>query len=108
MERYLPPFRFTGHWPLATVLSPLATPSSLEKALNQSGQGLGLVLEHVMPGLLEAMDLGAGKSPGPFVQKGPVEDEVAHSPGDQDRHRSKLLEAALDPGNQVIRAISGS
>ena len=61
-----------------------------------------------MPGLLEAMDLGAGKSPGPLVQKGPVEDEVAHSPADQNRHRRKLLEPVLDPGNQVIRAISGS
>src|SRR5271157_3902057 len=89
------------HWPLAT-------PSSPEKALDQSGQGLGLVLKHVMPGLLEAMDVGAGKAPGPLVQKGLVEDEVAHSPANQDRHRRKLFEAVLDPGNQVIRAISGS
>src|SRR5271157_3936470 len=86
----------------------LATPFSLEKALDQSCQGLGLVLEHVMPGLLEAMDLGVGKAPGPLVQKGPVEDEVAHSPADQDGYRCKLLEPILDPGNQVIRAISGS
>src|SRR5208337_2406773 len=97
----------TGHWPLFSRHSPLATPSSLEKALDQSGQGLGLVLEHVMPGLLEAMDLRAGKAPGPLVQKGPVEDEVAHSPGDQDGYRCKLLEAVLDPGNQVVRAITG-
>ena len=73
-----------------------------EKVLDQGGQSLGFVLEHVMPSLFEAMDLGPWKAPGPLVEEGPVEDEVAHSPGNQDGYRCEQLEPVFDPGYQVI------
>src|SRR4051794_17295508 len=67
---------------------------------------LPFVLEDVVPGAFEAMDLGLGETAGPFVEEVAVEHEVVHPPADERRHPGEPGQAVLHPRHEVVGPVA--
>ena len=78
----------------------------VQPAVADQGQQLVAgIFEHVMPGILEAMNFGAGEASHPFVEEMPIEDEIAHAPADHHGHVLQTAELFLHLADQRVARI---
>src|SRR5438552_2526157 len=81
---------------------------TVDERPNERNQLLPLILQDVMPSVLERVDLGRGEAAHPLFEEVAVEDEVLQSPADHHGHVGEPAEAILNLGHHVVATIAGA